>query len=247
MTTTKFLRWLWIAVAVQLAGRLLDLRPAAPGAISSADIGGKTKIATLLLGVLAALSISPGAAGATSVRIQVLPEAGGPLAEGDTVLAILGDARRNKVKLRIDPGGLQYVIRDPEGVTPGAGCAAAGPDAAVCESLVDGYVAQMMGANDVFVDQIGSATSGDVVGGQVVGVVSGQGGDDTIIGTTNASEENLFSGGAGDDQIHGGNSADVVVGGPGDDDLSGGKGRDRCLGGKGSDAAQDCEVRRGIP
>ncbi len=60
--------------------------------------------------------------------------------------------------------------------------------------------------------------------GQVLGVITGQGGNDTI------------AGGAETDRVSGGDDDDLIVGRGGDDDLSGDAGNDQLLGGDGNDS-----------
>lgn len=98
--------------------------------------------------------------------------------------------------------------------------------------------------------------------------VIGGAGDDTIIGSTQASKgavdkilnksepAGVFTGGAGNDRLSGGFGADRLDGGAGNDRLSGGDGKDklkggagkdRCNGGKSKDRARQCERKAGIP
>lgn len=68
--------------------------------------------------------------------------------------------------------------------------------------------------------------------GRVDGLVTGEDGDDTMIGGDYADE---FSGGVGDDVLRGRGARDELTGGDGNDDLRGGGANDRLTGGSGRD------------
>jgi Ca2+-binding RTX toxin-like protein len=66
-------------------------------------------------------------------------------------------------------------------------------------------------------------------------VIYGQGGNDTITIDTHISTPRLVYGGAGDDNISGGNGNGTTLGGDGNDTISTGNGRDVLIGGTGTD------------
>jgi Ca2+-binding RTX toxin-like protein len=71
-------------------------------------------------------------------------------------------------------------------------------------------------------------------------VVSGLGGNDTIVGTGNlaALTSITMDGGAGDDDLRGGNGADLLLGGTGNDHVDGNQGTDTAQLGSGNDRFQ---------
>jgi Ca2+-binding RTX toxin-like protein len=76
-------------------------------------------------------------------------------------------------------------------------------------------------------------------------LVSGGGGNDTLVVNSmidipatllGGAGKDLLAGGRGDDVLDGGKGNDVLIGGPGNDSLDGGAGKDTLVGGEGDDA-----------
>ncbi len=82
----------------------------------------------------------------------------------------------------------------------------------------------------------GNASNNIITGTQLDDVIFGGGGNDTITDTFPSISNDLFSGGSGDDSLHGGWGHDVVIGGSGDDLLFGDYGDDVLIGGLGNDS-----------
>jgi Ca2+-binding RTX toxin-like protein len=170
-------------------------------------------------------------------------------------LTIKGSNQRDVVVLDVVPGISDptrefYSIRDPAGVkNVPPGCFRFNRTEIHCPvELVDAFVFDLKGGNDVLLVDEGILEEVEAAGGDGNDVVEGGARGDELRGGPGSDTQrgkgggDFLTGGAGNDRQNGGPGRDRILGGGGRDSQNGGRGRDRCNGGPGNDSAASCEI-----
>jgi Ca2+-binding RTX toxin-like protein len=207
-------------------------------------------VATLVLGLLILVAVSPAAANqaarvALSLQHGHLGE-GASASVGSNLIQFTGTAGADHLVVFVDTTTGELVILDSAGQTPPGGSCTPAPPTPVTEvrcppNYIGAIVGSLLGGND----SLRAAPSVQVFFGAAVNgqprPFTGGNGSDLLFG--GALGDGLFGGAGvdrlagrgGADLLNGGASADRLAGGPGGDVLSGGRGADRLAGGIGPD------------
>jgi Ca2+-binding RTX toxin-like protein len=232
---------------------------------------GRGRLALLAACAVAALAVTPAAAGVESVplssSLQSVRPAGFAGASASTNIFVLnGTPTANTINVFVDAAS-RLVVTSPEGIVAPAGeasqCVQDSPTQVSCAPGYIGAIAGDLGSgSDTFTAQwtlqaligislvteerplAGGPGNDRIVGGLGGDLVTGGPGQDTLLGFGGGD---LIRGESGRDTLSGGGSSDNLMGGSGDDKLQGGASRDLCNGGGGVDTAKSCNVTRKVP
>jgi uncharacterized repeat protein (TIGR01451 family) len=161
--------------------------------------------------------------------------AGTASVSGPTFFYSASSGEPNNVTASLTASGIDatFTISDQGAtVTAGSGCASVTGHEAVCSAT--GWSSNIVSFNIATGDLNDSVVITDAPATNDIGNgISGEGGDDTLMGGPGADGLN---GGDGNDVLRGGAGLDNLSGGAGDDALNGGEGNDNLRGGLGADA-----------